>query len=279
MPSSPLTTAPSAVLELYLVDEPRARPQWIAALLDDADRERAAAIRHEGARAEFVTGRALLRTALSRTVDGALAPHAWRFAPNPWGRPELAGALPEGARDLRFNLSHTRGLVAVALARAPVAELGVDVETVHRRTRTDALAERYFAPAELEALRALPSTSARRERFFALWTLKEAYIKARGRGLAIPLREFAFALEAPGTLALDFAPQHDEQRPARWRCGLFEPAPGHRLALAAALSEASSARLEVRAYRARGERLEVDAHALRPLAVSAPLAAATPLTE
>src|SRR6185436_18685723 len=93
---------------------------------------------------------------------------------------------------LHFNLTNTRGLVACAVSVAH-AEVGVDAEALDRSGETVAIADRYFSTEEVRALRALPE-SAQRQRFFAYWTLKESYIKARGLGLRLPLDQFSFRL-------------------------------------------------------------------------------------
>ena len=153
-----------------------------------------------------VAGAALIGIELHETARGALE---LSHSPNAW----------------HLNLSHTDGLVALAVAKTPV---GVDVEDLQRRGRTVELSDRFFAPSEARALRALPE-AAQRSRFFDLWTLKEAYIKARGQGLAIPLASFAFDLDH-GPLA--FQPQPGD--PIIWQFARMDPTPRHRLALALA---------------------------------------------
>jgi 4'-phosphopantetheinyl transferase len=188
-------------------------------LLDDTERARLATLSLPAVRWEYLRTRALVRSALSRynTVD----PRAWRFGVNPWGRPFALGDA-----GLHFNLSHTRGMLCVVVARHEA--VGVDVEWIARPGETVAVAHRYFAPAELAALAALPE-ALQRDAFFDFWTLKEAYIKARGRGLGIPLRQFAFTRAEPLSVAFDATLGDD---PARWDFVRFDPSPGHRIALA-----------------------------------------------
>lgn len=137
-------------------------------------------------RHSFLVSHAMVRAVLSLYADVPAA--EWTFVIGSHGKPEIANSLP---MPLRFNLSHTQGLAAVIVALG--RDVGVDVEHVTRREITLQLAERYFAPPEVAALHALPEPQ-RRERFFDYWTLKEAYIKARGLGLALPLDGFAFHL-------------------------------------------------------------------------------------
>lgn len=155
------------------------------------EKARLATMQHPRARAEFLTGRWLLRGLLGSALG--CPPSDVPLEETPEGALRLPGGVPV------FNLSHTEGRVALAIA--PHGELGVDVEWTARPGRTVELAERYFAVAEREALLALPEVAHpqgaphQRGRFFELWTLKEAYIKARGLGLRIPLHSFAFDLE------------------------------------------------------------------------------------
>ena len=111
------------------------------------------------------------------------------------------------------------------------ADVGVDVETVARKTDTAAVADRFFADPEVAALRALPA-EAQHKRFFEYWTLKESYIKARGMGLAIPLGDFWFTLEAGAAPRIDFAPRLLDD-PARW--AFFQGVVGERWRMAAAV--------------------------------------------
>jgi len=127
-----------------------------------------------------------------------------------------------------FNLSNTRGLIACAVARS--RELGIDVESTRRPGQTVEIAEHFFAPAEIDALHSLPADQ-RTERFFAYWTLKEAYIKARGMGLAIPLAQFSFVLDEPAPISIRFAPELEDD-PSSWQFERLVLSPGHHTAVA-----------------------------------------------
>ncbi|MFD1330382.1 4'-phosphopantetheinyl transferase family protein [Methylopila musalis] len=192
-------------------------------LLSDDERERWRRFVAPGARAQFLAARLLLRRTLSRYH--AAPPEAWRFAAGAHGRPHVAEPVGAG---LEFNLSHTDGLVALAVSRE--REVGVDVENVSRVLDTEALAPAVFAPPEAAAF-AATAPADRLETFFALWTLKEAYAKARGLGLSLPLDSFAFDLAgaAPALHVTDRCPDD----PARWRFWRLRPTPSHALALAA----------------------------------------------
>jgi 4'-phosphopantetheinyl transferase len=129
--------------------------------------------------------------------------------------------------DLRFNISHTEGLIACAVTIG--REVGVDVEHIGRRLTHD-IAGRFFAPREVNDLKALPDDQQHKV-FFDYWTLKEAYIKARGFGLALPLGDFAFKLSPPAPPEITFEPSLDDD-PATWQFFQDWPTPQHRLGLA-----------------------------------------------
>jgi len=141
-------------------------------------------------RHQYLLTRALVRTSLSNYC--AIDPADWKFSKNDYGKPEIC--YPEIDLPIQFNLSHTRGLILCGITRD--FSVGVDVEDTERTTRA-ALADlsSYFSEQEIEDLNKLP-TGQQMPRFFDYWTLKESYIKARGMGLAIPLRLFSFHFEA-----------------------------------------------------------------------------------
>ncbi|MEC5291419.1 4'-phosphopantetheinyl transferase superfamily protein [Aurantimonas sp. C2-6-R+9] len=221
----PASTIQLEGIDVWLTFLPEVTPALHApyrALLDAGERQRFERYRVDGAREEFLVGKALVRATLSRYRP--VAPDAWRFTANRHGRPDIAGGDDDG---LTFNLSHTRGLAALAVARH--CDLGVDVETVGRDSAVRDLAGRYFSPAEATYVRAADGPDLR-ERFFAFWTLKEAYIKARGMGLALPLDGFSFDLEGE-TPTIGFAPSCPDD-PARWTFLRRRVSAEHRLALA-----------------------------------------------
>jgi 4'-phosphopantetheinyl transferase len=198
-------------------------PQY-ASLLTADDERRAQRFFHQADRARFVIGRALARTMLSRFAD--VPPQHWHIVIDERGRP-LLGERPPAAPDLRFNLSHTDGLIACAVTIG--REVGVDVEHIGRRITHD-IPERFFSEREVADLRRLP----REEQeivFFDYWTLKEAYIKARGLGLALPLGQFSFSRRPDAAPTIAFAPElHDDA--ATWQFAQFWPTARHRMAVA-----------------------------------------------
>lgn len=207
-------------------------------LLCEAEREREAAFRFADDRLRYRVTRAMLRTVLSRYAG--VAPAAWEFALNPYGRPELAARheLP----GLHFNLSHTRGLIALAVGCS--REIGVDVEHLAERPAPLDIAEHFFSPAEAAALAALPQAR-RAERFFEYWTFKEAYIKARGMGLSLPLNRFSMQFDGAHLAGMTADAALDED-PGRWRFWQCRPAPHYLLALCAAGGAGPAPRVTVR---------------------------------
>jgi 4'-phosphopantetheinyl transferase len=193
------------------------------ALLTADEREKVARYRFEKDRHGSLVTRALVRTALSRYAD--VSPRDWRFVSNEYGRPEVQD--PAGERALRFNLSHTNGLVVCLVSRD--REVGVDVENRARRGELLEVADRFFSPFEVRALRALPPAQ-QLDRFFLYWTLKESYIKARGMGLAISLSAFSFDLDSPGEgIRILIDPSlHDD--PGRWQFSALSVGRRHAIA-------------------------------------------------
>src|SRR5262249_29679294 len=145
-------------------------------LLTDEERESAGRFHREADRRRAVVSRALLRTTLSRYAP--VDPADWRFERGPFGRPQIARP---GAHGPPFVLSHTRELAACAVTDG--AAVGVDVEPLGREVGDLLEADSILSENEIESLRRLPPR-ARAERFLELWTLKEAYAKALGTGLA-----------------------------------------------------------------------------------------------
>jgi 4'-phosphopantetheinyl transferase len=159
-------------------------------------------------RARFIAARGILRNILGRYTH--TLPERVRFGYNAYGKPEL---LNEGGDSpLRFNLSHAGSVALFAVAAG--REVGVDVETLREDFACAEVADRFFSRREVEALAALPSRAIVRA-FYNCWTRKEAYVKARGMGLSLPLDCFDVSL-APGEPAALLATRGDESDAARW---------------------------------------------------------------
>jgi 4'-phosphopantetheinyl transferase len=135
---------------------------------------------------QYLVTRGLLRMLLSAYAPGT-PPAEWRFTTTEHGKPALAPQF--AGSGVHFNLAHTAGLAAVALARLPM--LGVDVEHTASRSPKLGVATRYFTAHEARELEQLSELD-RQQRFFALWTLKESWLKATGEGLAGGLDQVSF---------------------------------------------------------------------------------------
>lgn len=203
-------------------DTPALRERY-RALLSAEERERLGRFAFDHLKLEYLVTRALCRTVLSAYVD-AVAPEQWRFRANAHGRPEIDAG--DARPPLRFNLSNARSIVACVITRT--ADAGIDVEERARSNDLDGIAASHFSASERAAFFALPP-DARRTRFFELWTLKEAYIKARGVGLSIDLGEFSFALPAqPVRIAFD---RHVDDDASHWQFALLDVGAEHQMAL------------------------------------------------
>ena len=193
-----------------------------ASLLDEQEAARWQRFRRAEDRNLFVIAHAGLRRVLGRCLG--LAPETLCFRDGAYGRPELTG--PGAGRDLRFNLSHTAGMVVIVVVDAIAC--GVDVEDERREVAIDSLTRRCFAPCEAADIRARSGADQRR-RFFEYWTLKESYIKAIGLGLATPLKKLSFVLGDPISIRFE-APLRDD--PAAWQFRLTKLNKNFRVAVA-----------------------------------------------
>ena len=197
-------------------------PDWLANLTrEEVNRYRQ--IRSVPAGRQYLAARLLTRSTLSRYADVPL--RAWRFTANQHGRPTID--WPCDYRDIHFSISHTAGLVVIAVSRIP--EIGIDVETLDRDVEIEEIAKSVLAEAEAyELARSAPEVA--RDCFFSFWTLKEAYMKARGLGFSLPPRSFEFA-NLDGPILLRCSPECDPT-PRRWKFSLSRPRPEYKMALA-----------------------------------------------
>lgn len=243
-----------AALELWcaypadLMDPDAARA--CAALLSEGELARARRFRFERHRLEYLATHALARTALAH--NHTFQPADWRFSENAYGKP----AVDPGC-GLHFNVSNSEGLVVCLVARGPAVDpeskidVGVDVEPFSRSAEIAALAPRVFSATEQAQLESLADAQ-RLERALSLWVLKEAYIKARGLGLSLPLKKFSFVFDAEEA-RLEMDPVLDDT-PARWRFSLLDFAQ-HRIALMVDTATAPLEIWEARPPQARARKL------------------------
>ena len=183
-------------------------------LLSAEERERRTRFLFARDRHRYLVTRALVRTVLSRYAD--VAPAEWQFAVNGYGRPAI-DERHAAARDISFNLSHTHDLIVLAISHG--RPLGIDTENARTRQAAVDVAEKHFAPCEVTALAAVAADRQSR-RFFEYWTLKEAYVKARTRGLSIPLDRFSLRFIGAARVAISFEPDQADS-PENWHLWQF----------------------------------------------------------
>jgi 4'-phosphopantetheinyl transferase len=193
-------------------------------LLTEDERQKACAFRLAADRVRFVVGRGVLRTVLGDYLGEP--PAALGFVSGEHGKPALVRSPAEPG--LQFNVSHSEGLVLVAVADG--VDVGVDVQWVRPDFDWERIAARFFSSGEVAALRALPGELAR-DAFFACWTHKEAYVKARGEGLQRSFDRFT-VLVTPGVPAVALRADDDPAVAARWSLHTLEVGEGYAAALA-----------------------------------------------
>lgn len=200
----------------------QAAVESLARLLNAEEHDRASRFKVSAPREQFVISRVFLRQALGLYLNTDA--RTLQFQTTSHGKPELAGGS-----DLRFNLSHTAGMAIVALARD--RQVGVDVEKIREDIDTMELADRFFSAQEAEWVRSQPAAE-RFSSFFTCWTAKEAYIKAHGEGLSMPLDRFSL-MPRPGASQLELQVFDDPEESKRWSVWQLELGANFRGALAA----------------------------------------------
>jgi 4'-phosphopantetheinyl transferase len=212
-----MTAAHLWTLQVATIDPPTL--ESLTDILSQGERERAARFRFERDRRAFVAAHGLVRRALSRSSP-SVHPHEWRFAGTAIDRPEVFGPAP-GALP-HFNLSRTAEVVACIVSAE--AACGVDVQAMPPSLDLQLLSRDVLTRAERAELATL-GPDQQRERFLRLWTLKEAYSKARGLGTSLPFNRVAFRWQ-DGAIRL-------EPRPTEpWTFAQWPTEPAHILSVA-----------------------------------------------
>lgn len=223
------------------VDDVETTDPGRALLLEPSELERMDRLALAAHRRVFLLAHTVLRRVLSSYMP--VDPRDWRFVKTATGRPEIL--VPDGTA-LRFNLSHTAGLVGCAVTLT--VDVGLDIEA--NRDITTAVAERFYAASEVQRLLNLTAQQ-RSERFFAYWTLKEAYIKARGLGFRLPVEQVVFDLDDGAMPSVQFGPSVKDD-PGTWQFRRLQPSPRHIGAVAVRWPATSPLRVRAMAVPALG---------------------------
>ncbi len=231
LPPPPVGPAALAGNEVHLwcarLEQPPTRVAQLVQTLAPNERQRAERFYFEPDRQRFIVGRGLLRTILGNYLG--LEPGQLQFDYNSHGKPSLAASLSTGREgQLCFNLAHSQGLALYAVTYK--REIGVDIEYIRPVPEAEQIVARLFSAQEKAQFLSLPLTH-KQKAFFNGWTRKEAYLKARGNGLAHPLTEFDVSL-APGEPARLLSLKGSTQAAAAWSIHDLTPAPGYVAALA-----------------------------------------------
>jgi len=182
--------------------------QQMRTLLSTDEIKRADRFHFDTDRRHFTVARGALRRLLGMYLKTPAT--QVQFTYNRYGKPSIAGARGPA---LQFNVSHSGALALYAFARDRI--VGVDIERMRANVEFEQIAQRFFSPREAAALQALPP-ELRPLGFYNGWTRKEAYIKAHGKGLSLPLDSFDVTL-APGVPARILAERHADAEPdQRW---------------------------------------------------------------
>ncbi len=222
-------------IELWFTEENQIDDQELLneyrSLINDEELKRYERLVFPPHQKQFLVSRALLRTVLGQYLDQP--PETLVFARNSYGKPRIASF--EKSLPISFNLSHTDGLCVLAVTREN--DLGVDVEYLTRKVDILNLAKRFFSEQEYAELAAL-DVEKFDERFFRLWTLKEAYIKACGMGLSISLKDFGFSFFSK-KIIVNFAEERMD-KPEFWQFWQFRFQKKFQIALAASVKQGPS---------------------------------------
>jgi len=208
------------------LDAPPETSARLYATLSSDERKRRARFRFKRDQQRFVAAHGVLRDVLGRYLQ--TPPGRISYVYNAFGKPDLS---PEFGGRLKFNLSHSAGLALIAIAAD--SKVGADIEYIRAQSDYAEIARRFFAAAEVDQLTALPD-HLYAEAFIGCWTKKEAYLKACGDGLAIPLNGFTVPLTTdPAHGPVDVHVASNGIVPAkRWSFYTLQPAPGYIGALA-----------------------------------------------
>jgi len=204
---------PSAICDVQKLAEYKA-------VLSEQELARYQRFHFEKDRHSYLVSHALLRSALSKYAS--LNAAQWQFVCGEHGKPALVSS--SAPADLCFNLTHADGLSACVISAN--RRCGIDVENTHRKNKLEAVAQRMFTDEELAQL----AESNIADRFYVFWTLREAYVKALGTGLAGSSKEFYFEVgQSDSNVSLHH--RNSTAATQNWQFGLYQPTAAHVLAV------------------------------------------------
>ena len=211
-------------VQVWQVFQPAMMPHLaeFSGSLSHSEAQRASRFRFDKDRNQFTIARGLLRTLLGQYLGTSATEIEFAFSEK--GKPSVAGPA---VSNLQFNVAHSGELILLAFSRG--RRLGVDIEQVRTDFATAEIADRFFSKSEVQCLRSIPASD-RHEAFFRCWTRKEAYIKATGDGLSLPLHQFDVTLRA-GEPAHLLATRPDPSEAERWAMYHLHVQPGYAAAL------------------------------------------------
>lgn len=201
--------------------EDRSKLSEYKSLLSEQETERYHRFHFDKDRHSYLVSHALLRQSLSRYSD--VHASQWQFLNNEHGKPQLSSSsvLP----GVYFNLTHTSGLSACVVTLKKLC--GIDAEYIHRKNNLKSVAQRMFADEELAQLK----DDTIKQQFYRLWTLREAYVKALGIGLAGSSKQFYFDIGRENSGARLNWQKSSYDKGDDWHFRLYEPTPDHVLAV------------------------------------------------
>lgn len=196
----------------------------LLATMTNDEQARAERFHFQKNREHYIAARGYLRAILGHYLG--FDPVKIRFNYSHYGKPDLAEGFK--AETIRFNVSHSNGIALYAITRG--REIGVDIEQIRFDFNTDEIVHHFFSTEEIADLSRLPN-ALKHKAFFDCWTRKEAYIKARGEGLSLPLDQFRVSI-TPGAPAALLSNKMDPAEVSRWSLQSLSPLAGYAASLA-----------------------------------------------
>ena len=193
---------------------------YYSSILSSDEKARAERFYFEIDRHHYIAGRGILRSLVGGYLD--IKPAQIEFVYGQYGKPALRD------QTLEFNLSHSMDMALYIFSLGH--KVGIDIEFTHPMPEMDKFAAEHFTPGENKLIHSLPEAQ-KLDTFFKIWTCKEAFLKANGFGLTIPINQVEISLDVENSAILNVGAQNKEQT-QDWRLELLTPVDGYRAALA-----------------------------------------------